>query len=103
MLSLPCHNGFSLLRAPFKVYRYPCGLSNRIAGTRVQPALYSAVFSGFFEDEYEVVLPGHFKLRFSNPAFGRDKLIEAKGPDKRGAPERGHYGAIEVWRGQLAR
>lgn len=60
------------------------------------------VFSGFFEDEYEVVMYDHFKLRFSNPAFGRDKLIEATGPEKRGAPERGHFGAIEVWRGQLA-
>lgn len=59
------------------------------------------VFSGFTEDEYEVTMYEHFKLRFSNPVFGSDKLIEAKAPEKRGAPERGYFGAIEVWRGQL--
>jgi hypothetical protein len=56
--------------------------------------------SGFTEGEYEVVMYDHFKLRFSNPAFGSDKLIEAKAPQKSGTPERGYFGAIEVWRGQ---
>jgi hypothetical protein len=60
-------------------------------------------FSGFAEDEYEVTMYEHFKLRFSNPAFGSDKLVETKGPEKRGAPERGYFGAIEVWRGTLSK
>ncbi len=59
------------------------------------------VFSGLTEDEYEVTMYEHFKLRFSNPAFGSDKLIEAKGPEKHGAPQRGYFGAIEVWSGTL--
>jgi hypothetical protein len=41
-------------------------------------------------------------LTFDNPAFGGDKLREVKGPEKRGAPERGHFGALEAWRGQLS-
>jgi hypothetical protein len=60
------------------------------------------VFSGFVEDKYEITMYEQFKLIFDNPAFGGDKLVEAKGPEKRGAPERGHFGAIEVWRGQLS-
>lgn len=61
------------------------------------------LFSGFVEDSYEVTMYDHFKLRFDNPAFGEDKLIEATGPEKKGSPDRGHFGAIEVWRGQLSK
>lgn len=59
------------------------------------------VFSGFTEEEYEVTMYDHFTLRFSNPAFGSDKLIAAKGPEKSGSPERGYFGSIEVWRGEV--
>jgi hypothetical protein len=60
-------------------------------------------FAGLVEDEYEVTMYEQFKLRFENKTFGSDILLSTQGPEKKGSPERGHFGAIEAWRGQLAR
>ena len=85
--------GFSKLKAGMSVEEIETEIGEKVPT--------HSFFSGITEDEYEVTMYEQYKLRFTNPTFGADKLIEAKGPQKHGTPERGFFGAIEVWRGQL--
>jgi len=48
---------------------------------------------------YEVSPFDEYKLVFKSRLFGSDELVDFEGPAARKPPERGMYGAVEVWRG----
>lgn len=61
----------------------------------------TSFWTGLTRGEYTVEPFAQYVLTFDDRAFGSDTLVSAEEPKAAKAPERGMYGAIEVWRGNV--
>lgn len=66
----------------------------------IDPPVHS-FWRGLTQGEYTLEPFSQYVLTFDANAFGSDRLAKFQGPETARPPERGMFGAIEVWRGSV--